>query len=226
MATVPRDRAVVPKDGLFSSIVAAIRKCLGTALRGQPPEPTSEVIELLQSLHMTPRQVTSLWRTFLELKQHDPLTLTTGPNEASTSSMVRLVRTKRQWVAKILILLLDLAGFRDTVTWDGFLFVFLQFCTMSKLELCQVMFYVIARQMKSWTVHYLTSTQLEEFYHDFANCPVKSFDTGSVDFTKLALVKYYMTDFIELLYRFSQLINPCMHLQRSLHQSLHALTSP
>lgn len=216
-------RAAVGKDGLFTSVLAAFRKCLGNALRGQPPEPANEVMELLQSLQMTPRQVQSLWRTFLELKQHDPLTLTTGPNEASTSSMVRLVRVKRQWVSKILLLLLDLAGFQDTVTWDGFLYVFLQFCTMSKLELCQTMFYVIARQMKSWTVHYLTSTQLEEFYQDFIDCPVKSFDTGSVDFTKLALVKYHITDFIELLYRFSQLINPMMHLQRSLQQSLPSL---
>lgn len=32
-----------------------------------------------------------------------------------------------------------------------------------------------------------------------------------------------MKDFIELCYRFSQLINPCMHLQRSLQQSLGSL---
>jgi len=215
--------AVVPKDGLLSNFVASIRKCLGNALRGEPAEPAAEVLDLLHSLQMTPRQVQSLWRTFLELKQHDPLTLTTGPNEASTSSMVRLIRVKRQWVAKILLLLLDLAGFQDTVSWDGFLYVFLLFCTMSKLELSQVMFYVIARQMKSWTVTYLTSTQLEEFYHDFKHCPVMSFDTKEMDFTKLALVKYHMTDFIELCYRFSQLINPCMHLQRSLQQSLPSM---
>ena len=30
-------------------------------------------------------------------------------------------------------------------------------------------------------------------------------------------------DFIELCYRFSQLVNPCMHLQRSLQQSLPSL---
>lgn len=215
--------ALVPKDRFFDGFLAAVRKCLGNACRGQVPEPAHEVVDLLQSLQITPRQVQSLWRTFLELKQHDPLTLTTGPSEASASSMVRLVRVKRQWVAKILLLLLDLAGFQDMVTWDGFLYVFLQFCTMSKLELCQVMFYVIARKMKSWTVDYLTSTQLEEFYQDFTNCPVKSFDTASVDFTKLALVKYHMTDFIELLYRFSQLINPCMHLQRSLQQSMPSM---
>merc|ERR1740138_2017983 len=134
--------------------------------------------------------------------------------------MIRLVRTKRKWVEKIMLLLLDLAGFSDVVTWDGFVYVFIQFCTMSKLELCQVMFFIVSKEMKSWTVRYLTSTQLEEFYDDYAECPIKSFNTGGIDFSKLALAKYRMTDFIDLMFRFSQLINPCMHLQRSLQQAL------
>lgn len=106
------------------------------------------------------------------------------------------------------------------VPFDGFIYVFIQFCTLSKLELCQVMFYIVSKEMKSWTVRYLTSTQLEEFYDDYHECPIKSFNTSGIDFSKLSLAKYRMTDFIELLFRFSQLINPCMHLQRSLQQSL------
>ena len=62
----------------------------------------------------------------------------------------RAARNHRKWVSKIMILLLDLAGFKDTaprrpsaslsvakVTWDGFLYVTMQFCALSKLELCQ-----------------------------------------------------------------------------------------
>ena len=138
---------------------------------------------------------------FKQLKQSDPITLRVGPNEVSTASMTRLVKNHRKWVAKILILLLDLAGYKDTVTWDGFLYVTMQFCSMSKLELCQVMFYIVSKAMKSWTVHYLTSSQLEEFYDDYYACPVAAFNTTSIDFAKLPLAKYRMQDYIELCYR-------------------------
>jgi len=115
--------------------------------------------------------------------------------------MTRLVKNHRKWVAKILILLLDSAGYKDTVTWDGFIYVTMQFCSMSKLELCQVMFYIVSKEMKSWTVHYLTSSQLEEFYDDYYACPVQAFNTNSIDFAKLPLAKYRMQDYIELCYR-------------------------
>ncbi|CAK9032815.1 F-box only protein 10 [Durusdinium trenchii] len=174
-------------------------------------------------MKITPRLVMQFHKIFKRLKQYDSITLRVGPNEVSTASMTRLVKNHRKWVAKIMILLLDLAGFKDTVTWDGFLYVTMQFCALSKLELCQVMFYVVCKEMKSWTVHYLTSSQLEEFYDDYYTCPVAAFNTNTIDFAKLPLAKYRMQDFIELCYRFSQLVNPCMHLQRSLQQSLPSL---
>lgn len=211
------------RDGIGTAMVRAVRKCVAHVFNVMPPEPANEVIDLLASLKMTPRQVWMLYGTFQQLKQYDSLTLQTGPDEASTASMTRLVRHKRRWIEKIILLLLELAGFQATVTWDGFLFVFLQFCTLSKLELCQVMFFIIAKDMKSWTVDYLTSSQLEEFFEEYEDCPVRSFNTGSIDFTRLPLAKYRMTDFIELLYRFSQLINPCVHLQRSLQECMPSM---
>ncbi|CAJ1361492.1 unnamed protein product [Effrenium voratum] len=206
-----------------SKILGGFRACLGKFSSSKPPEPATEVVELLQDMKITPRLVMQFHKIFKRLKQYDAITLRVGPNEVSTSSMTRLVKNHRKWVAKIMILLLDLAGFRDTVTWDGFLYVTMQFCALSKLELCQVMFYVVCKEMKSWTVHYLTSSQLEDFYDDYYQCPVAAFNTSSIDFAKLPLAKYRMQDFIELCYRFSQLINPCMHLQRSLQQSLPSL---
>lgn len=207
----------------FAGILSSVRGCLGKLSTSRPPEPAAEVVELLQDMKITPRQVIHFHQIFKKLKQSDPITLRVGPNEVSTASMTRLVRNHRKWVAKILVLLLDLAGYKDTVTWDGFIYVTLQFCSLSKLELCQVMFYIVSKEMKSWTVHYVTSSQLEEFYDDYYTCPVPAFNTNSIDFAKLPLAKYRMQDFIELCYRFSQLINPCMHLQRSLQQSLATL---
>ncbi|CAE7170573.1 FBXO10 [Symbiodinium pilosum] len=174
-------------------------------------------------MKITPRLVMQFYKTFKRLKRYDSITLRVGPDEVSTTSMTMLVKNHRKWVAKILILLLDLAGYKDTVTWDGFLYVSMQFCALSKLELCQVMFYVVCKEMKSWTVHYLTSSQLEEFYDDYYTCPVQAFNTNSINFAKLPLAKFRMQDFIELCYRFSQLINPCLHLQRSMQQSMPSL---
>lgn len=206
-----------------SKVLVGVRSCLGAFSSSKPPEPATEVVELLQDMKITPRLVMQFHKTFKRLKQYDSITLRVGPHEVSSLSMTRLVKNHRKWVAKIMILLLDLAGFKETVTWDGFLYVTMQFCALSKLELCQVMFYVVCKEMKSWTVHYLTSSQLEEFYDDYYSCPVAAFKTQSIDFAKVPLAKYRMQDFIELCYRFSQLVNPCMHLQRSLQQSLPSL---
>jgi hypothetical protein len=207
-------------DGLGAGILASIRKCLGNFMRLNAPTPCVEVTRLLVELQFTPRQINSLYETFQHLKRFDSLTLTTGENEVSVQSTFRLVQSRREWVEKIMTLLLDLAGFNEAVSWDGYIFVFLQFCTLSKVELCQVLFFIISKHMKSWTVQYLTSTQLEEFYEDYKDCPVSSFNTGIIEFSKLPLAKYNMSDFIQLMFRFSQLINPCLHLQRQLQRAL------
>lgn len=220
-------KAAEEEDGIVDVViqktVVTLRGIFGRCFASKPPEPASEVVDLLADMRITPRLVVTMWKTFQKLKQYDSLTAKTGPTEVTTSSILKLVKSHRDWVAKILVLLLDLAGFRDKVTWDGFLFVIIQFCQLSKLEVCQMMFFVVAKEMKSWTVHYLTSSQLEEFYDDYYTCPIMSFNTKDIDFAKLPLAKYRMQDFIELCYRFSQLVNPCMHLQRSLRMALPSM---
>lgn len=158
-----------------------------------------------------------MYNLFQKVREDD--SSTTGLNEANVASIAAIIPRRRQWVSKIIKYLFKFAGYHETVSWDGFLFVLLQFCTVSKVEMCQVMFFIIALEMKSWTVHYLTSTQLDEFYSFYNHCPVKSFDV-TVDFARLSLAKYRMSDFIELCFRFSQLVNPAMHLQQELRKGL------
>jgi hypothetical protein len=211
------------EGGMGAKITLVFQRCLEALLRLKAPEPAHEVVKLIRSLTMTPRQVEELYRTFRRLKQYDPITFQCGENEASTPSMTRLIQIQREWTSDILKYLLELAGFNHTINWDGFLYVFLQYCTLSKVECCQVLFYVIAKCTKSWTVNVLTSTQLDEFYEEYQDCPVKSFNTASVDFAKLPKAKYTMTDFIELVHHFPQLQAPAMHLQRQLQQVLPSL---
>ena len=84
---------------------------------------------------------------------------------------------------------------------DEFLYVFLRFNSLSKVELCQTMFYIIIKDVKSWTIHYLTSTQLHEYFEVYRDCPVKSFNTGEISFATLPLHRYYISDFVELCHR-------------------------
>lgn len=204
----------------MADLIASARYCVSRCLQTKPPDPDDSIIELLMELKITPRQVNDMYRTFTRMKQHDPLESSHGQYEVSSKSMQRMIREKREWVGHLLGNLLSLADCRETVGWNEFLFVFLQYCTLSKLEMCQVVFYVIALQSKSWTVHFLTTTQLEEFYDDFQECPVRAFNTKAIDFAKLPSAKYYMTDFVDLGYRFSQLINPFLHIQRELQRAM------
>lgn len=207
-----------------TSIVHAVGKVFSIVTRGQAPEPTQQVVEVLASLKMTPRDLNHLYRTFHTLQQFQSRTVTPGPDEISEDSLLTLIAVRRYWVKVLLANLVELGGCRDAISWDAFLYVFLRFCSLSKLELCQCLFYIISKQCKSWTVHYLTSTQLQEFYDFYANCPVQSFSTKSISFTRLPLNRYYMSDFVELVHRFGQLINPLVHLQRSLQQNLPTIS--
>jgi len=215
----PRAHAMVKSKGVAATLVAPCKKCLSNVFGLLAPDPEMEVQDLLDELGVTPKQLQRMYRTFQDLRKYERVpSKKLSMREAMCDSMTRLVTNNRRWVAKILKCVLQLAGFHDIITWDGFVFVFLQFCTLSKVELAQVMFYIISREMKTWTVHFLTSTQLEEFYMDYADCPIVAFNTSTIEFGKLPLAKYRVFDFITLTYRFSQLINPCLYLQRELQR--------
>lgn len=74
--------------------------------------------------------------------------------------------------------------------------------------------------MDSKVSHYVTMQQLIDFYSFWAKCSVTSFNTRAIDFTRLPQRRYYVEDFTELVQRFVVLLNPIIHLQRSLHEFL------
>jgi len=211
------------KPGLIGAVTYACRHCLGKLLGAGSPDTAPEVRNLLAELHFSNRDLSKLYRIFQNCREHDPITVGTRENEVCVSSLLVLVRSHRDWIGKILFTLIELGGYVNILTWDGFIWVMLQFCTLSKMELCQVLFYIIAKDTRSWSLNMLTSSQLEEFYNDWANCPVKSFDTEPIAFDSLPKTRYTMVDFIELVTRHGPLINPLLHLQRSIQQSVPSL---
>lgn len=209
--------------GPLGAVTYACRSCLSHFFNIAPPDLAPEVINLLAELHFSNRDVNILYAIFQSCRQHDPITVGTLPNEVCTSSLLSLVRNDAEWIVKILFNLMELGGFLNIVPWDGFLWVLLQFCTLSKIELSQVLFYMIAKEVKSWSLHTLTNSQLEEFYEDWGDCPIKSFNTDHIGFDTLPKTRYSMVDFIDLVTRYGPLLNPVLHLQRSIQQSCPSL---
>jgi len=207
----------------MSTVTYVCRHCLSKLFHMTSPELAPEVTNLLAELNFSNRDVNKLYHVFQEMREHDPITVGTLQNEVCTSSLLMLVRNDRDWVGKIMTNLVELGGYMNIVVWDGFLYIMLQFCTLSKMELCQVLFFIIAKSTKSWSLHTLTNSQLEEFYESWENCPIKSFSTENIRFDELPKTRYTMVDFIELVTRYGALINPMMHLQRSVQQSVPSL---
>lgn len=211
------------KPGIIGAVTYACRHCLSKLVKKRSPDMAPEVRNLLAELHFSNRDVSHLWEIFHNCHEHDPITVATLDHEVCVSSLLLLVRNDRVWITKILFTLVELGGYVNILTWDGFLWIMLQFCTLSKIELCQVLFYIIAKETRSWSLNMLTSSQLEDFYSDWNHCPVKSFDTEHIQFDCLAQTRYTMVDFIELVTRHGSLINPLVHLQRSIQQSVPSL---
>ncbi|CAD7930561.1 unnamed protein product [Amoebophrya sp. A25] len=209
----------------MDAVTKPFRNLFRSVMRGAPLKPSTEVQEVLMQLQIMPKHLNKLYAVFSSLKQaeKDHRTITTA-SEVATSSLATLVPHRRKWVEKCLERLVEFGGCFEVVTWDEFLYIFLKFNSLSKVELCQTMFYIIVKDVKSWTIHYLTCTQLSEYYSFYDDCPVESFSTSEINFAALPLHRYYIADFVELCHRYSQLINPLIHLQRSLQNALPSIS--
>lgn len=180
-------------------------------------------MDLFESLHIPKRQQLMMYSVFHELRQNEREEVVKTAVAVQFDSLYYIIPTRRRWVENLLQSLMFLGGCDDVkeeVTWDSFLYILLQFCSLSKVELCQALFLIILKNLESKVEHYVTMDQLIEFYGFYAKCPVTSFNTRAIDFTRLPLRRYYVQDFAELVQRFVVLLNPAIHLQRCLQESL------
>jgi len=206
---------------LPEKILNTVKKCLGAIVKSAPLEPGEEVGELLEHLNMSSKHVHQLYIAFHNLRQLEvPNAIVTSASEVECKTLIHLVDNRKRWVRNILRHIVEYGGCVDVIDWDHFLYIFLRFCSLSKIELCQVLFFIIVKDSKTAQVNYLTDEQLMEYYDQYANCPVKAFNTESIDFMDMPLSRYYVADFCELVCRFSCLINPILHLQRQVQGKL------
>lgn len=208
-------------DNVKAKVRIFCRALYASIVKGSPPEPCEEVQALFESLHVPKRQQLMMYHVFHELRQGEVEETVKTAVEINRESVYELILERRRWVEELLNCLLMLGGCEEeTVSWDEFLYILLQFCSLSKVELCQALFLIIQKRLESKVLHYLTMGQLIDFYSFYAKCSVTSFNSRGIDFTRLPLRRYYVEDFAELVQRYTVLLNPTIHLQRSLQEFL------
>jgi len=200
---------------------ALCRMLYAAFVKSSPTEACDEVQELFEALRLTKRHQLMMYQVFHELKQSEVLEVVTTAVTIKQESIYELILERRRWSEDLLKALLQLGGVEEEhVTADQFLYILLSFCGLSQVELCQALFLMILTKAESKIHHYLTMQQLIDFYSVYAKCPVTSFNTRAIDFSRLPLRRYYVEDFVELVQRFRVLLNPTIHLQRSLQEFL------
>eukprot|EP00930_Biecheleria_cincta_P068872 TRINITY_DN56701_c0_g1_i1.p1 TRINITY_DN56701_c0_g1~~TRINITY_DN56701_c0_g1_i1.p1 ORF type:complete len:524 (-),score=99.79 TRINITY_DN56701_c0_g1_i1:113-1684(-) len=208
-------------NGFLDRVFGVAKKCLGRIAKGSPPEPCPEVADYLATLKISQRHLLQIYDTFHYLKQmEDEDELITSAHVVSSDVVPLLIEERRKYVVRMLRCILKLGDCEEETTWDNFLWVMLRFCSLNKVELAQTLFLCILRIRDSSTYHYIRAQELQEFFSVYKNCPVRSFDTSEINFELLPLRRYYMSDFSELLMRFTLLLNPILHLQQSLQAKL------
>jgi len=203
---------------LQKQLLRVVRRCAANFVKGSPPEPCEEVTELLLSLGMTKRHLQEIYDVFHRLREIEVegAEIVVDALEIDRETMKHLIPTRRKWVFRLLMRLMQLGECDDQIHWDSFLYVLLHFCSLNRIELAQTMFLIIVKGTGRDVEHYLTALELQQFYWFYRECPVKAFNTKAIDFDLMPLSRYYPSDFTELTARFTCLLNPLLHLQQTL----------
>jgi hypothetical protein len=215
------EKRFIIKD-IIEAVLGCSKRCASFVLRSSPLEPCKEVEELLEKQFLNTKHVMIIYSVFHRLRQSETDDIIRTTTEVEAESVQQLVQLRRRWVSRILRALLRLGGIEDegTICWDDFLWIFIRFCSLSEPELCQTLYMIICRDVNSDKLHYLTKDQLKTYFAFYHKCNIKSFNTAYINFDKLPLSRYYVTDFTELGTRFRELINPIIHLQQCLQSHL------
>jgi hypothetical protein len=197
---------------LGRSIYAAI---LDVLPQSAPVEPSEQVKRLIQDVGLSQSDITMIHRVYQRLRLVDGHRRDGNHLTLASSAVISVVRTHSNHVQPLLRNILQLGGCYERVDWDQFLYVSIKLCTLTKVEICQLLFLVIVRELRGLDVHYLTSTQLDRFYESYRSDGVpSSMNCSKIHFSNFPLARYYVTDFIEVCFLYAPLVNPILILQR------------
>ena len=189
-----------------------------------PLIPSEEVKVAVANVGLSQNEVSLIFKVFLRLRHKDGNKWVDGKMVLSSSSVVNILRENRNFLQGLLRNILQLGGCYEFLDWSHFLFIFVRFCSLSKVELSQLLFLIIVRELKGLDSHYLTSTQLDRFYDSYRVSGVpENMDCGKIRFSNFPLSRYYVTDFVEMCFLYSPLIYQLQSLQRKFQSVLPSL---
>ena len=181
------------------------------------PKPIPQVDRLLKQIGIKDQDVAETWQAFYKLRtKHNKLF--SDEKRIPIIGILTMIDDRPRWVVKILRSLVELGGCYDWVSWQEFLYIFVQFGSLTKVEICQMMFYAIIKEVKSWTLHFITASQLDLFYSYYRDCPDTAFNTAHLNILGLRKKRYYIRDFVDLCHQYSCLIAPAFHLQNCIRK--------
>jgi hypothetical protein len=199
-----------------------------------PREPSEEVKALLAATKLSQNDVSGIFHVYQRLRWRDgSLRTKTKQITLRTSVVIDLVPDNRSYMITLLRNIMQLGGCYEYIDWNHFVYIFVRFCSMTKVELCQLMFLIIVRESRGLDVHYLSATQMDMFYEMYRTgsgdmpsgtppLPV-SMQCNRIHFSNFPLPRYYMTDFVEICFLYNPLINPMIYLQRQIQRVLPSL---
>lgn len=187
-----------------------------------PAEPSIEVKRLIFESGLSQSDLAVIHKRFQILRRLSGVTHTAhAAGTLPTSYMINIIPTNRPEVESLLRNILEIGGCYQTIDWSHFLYIFIKFCSLTKVEICQLLFLIIVRECKGLDSHYLTSAQLDRFYDRYRrDTTPESMNCSRIHFSNFPLSRYYATDFVEICFLYGPLVNPLMFLQRKLQQVL------
>jgi len=199
-----------------------------------PQEPREEVRTLIENMNFSQDDVSTIFHIYQQLRRKDgSLRTKTKLITLRTSSVINIVNDHRIYVLSLLRNIMQMGGCYEYIDWNHFLYIFIRFCSLTKVELCQLMFLIIIRESRGLDVHYMTATQLDIYYEIFrvgrsplppgTPPPPESMTCNKVHFSNFPLSRYYVTDFVEICFLYNQLINPLLFLQRQFQRIFPSL---
>lgn len=210
-----------PRFTLRSLTASAYYKLLDFLPQGAPPEPHEQVRNVIADIGMSQADISLIFRLFQKLRYPDGNRWNGNQMVLSSGAVLNLIATNREFVGTLLRNILQLGGCYELVDWNQFLYVLLRFCSLNKVELCQLLFLIIVREMKGLEIHYLTTAQLDRFYERYRGDRVPAnMDCNKIHFSNFPLARYYVTDFVEISFLYCPLVNPILYLQRQLQRAL------
>ena len=210
------------------------RRLLEYLPNAAPREPSEEVKSLITSTKLSQNDVSNIFQVYQRLRWRDgSLRTKTKQITLRTSAVIDLIPDNRVFIFPLLRNIMQLGGCYEYIDWNHFLYIFVRLCSMTKVELCQLMFLIIIRESRGLDVHYLSATQLDMFYElyrsgnglvpgDAQPLPV-SMQCNRIHFSNFPLSRYYSTDFVEICFLYNPLINPLIYLQRQIQRVMPSL---